>query len=136
MRNKTGIFSFGHMITNKLTSILILTLCFCFVNASCEDNKAAQISFCNSDEPVKEISWVKALLEDFESSERKEQVILYKYNDNEVLLVNRCYQCPDAMTEVYDCEHNVICQFGGFAGTNTCPDFDQNAVVIDTLYNR
>ncbi len=31
------------------------------------------------------------------------------------------------MDQVYNCQGQVICQFGGIAGLNTCPDFYDTA---------
>lgn len=63
------------------------------------------------------------------SMKNETQVIKsYRYKGQVVFLVeDTCTQCADLMAEVYDCTGKAICQFGGIAGLNTCPDFSTTA---------
>lgn len=72
-------------------------------------------------------SWVKELSATFEKENSHSQILEYTYNNKTVYFVSFCYQCPDAIDAVYDKENNKLCEFGGFVGLNTCPDFDQKA---------
>ena len=72
-------------------------------------------------------SWVKDLISSFEKENAHAQIKEYNYNGRPVYLISNCYLCPDAMDIVYDKENNKVCEFGGIAGRNTCPDFDQKA---------
>jgi hypothetical protein len=47
------------------------------------------------------------------------------YDNKEGFLIDLCVQCPDALTTFYDCEGNIVCEFGGYLGTNTCPNFEE-----------
>jgi len=38
--------------------------------------------------------------------------------------------------EFYDCEGNVICEFGGFDGRNTCPDFESNVSNMELIWTN
>lgn len=58
------------------------------------------------------------------NSDIKVEIYSYTYNNSFVIAVNTVEPtCCDFMDAVYDCNGNVICQFGGIAGLNTCPDF-------------
>ena len=85
---------------------------------SCSSSKKA-----DNDYP----SWVKQTISSFEKDNAHAQILEYSYNEKTVYYISNCYQCPDAMDIVYDRENNKLCEFGGFAGRNTCPDFAQKA---------
>ncbi|MCH7770781.1 MAG: hypothetical protein IIA49_07155 [Bacteroidetes bacterium] len=67
---------------------------------------------------------------------QRQMIIQYWYNGNDVLLIDNCYQCADALSVVYDCEKNIVCEFGGIDGRNTCPDFYQIATNEEILYDN
>lgn len=67
-----------------------------------------------------DVSWLKDIVEPISS---KTEVVRYKYKEETVYLINTCVDCADTMDQVYNCSGQVICQFGGIAGFNTCPDF-------------
>lgn len=68
------------------------------------------------------------------SSWGKGLIAQYYYKGQTVILIDDCSNCSDAMQEVYDCNGNVLCQFGGIAGLNTCPDFESKARFVRTLF--
>lgn len=70
------------------------------------------------------VDWLKPLVEKVSS---KTEVYRYTYKDETVYLINTCVDCADSMDEVYNCYGEVICQFGGIAGLNSCPDFETTA---------
>lgn len=107
--------------------LVILTAC------SKDNNKA-----CNTDNPLKEISWLKEIKEifDLDMGYQRQQIIQYRYDGKDVFAIDYCYQCPDALVVVYDCEKNIVCEFGGIDGRNTCPDFEQNATDETILYDN
>ena len=51
-------------------------------------------------------------------------------------MIDVCNGCADNLTTVYNCEGNVICEFGGIAGLNTCPDFDKNSTNKTIIYEN
>lgn len=96
----------------------IFLYCTAIILISCSSSKKA-----DNDYPL----WVKQTISNFEKDNARAQIIQYSYNDKTVYLVSNCYHCPDAMDIVYDKDNNKVCEFGGIAGRNTCPDFDQKA---------
>ena len=93
---------------------------------------------CNTDNPLEDISWLKEIRDGFDSDmgSQRQMIIQYRYNGNDVLLIDNCYQCADALSVVYDCEKNIVCEFGGIDGRNTCPDFYQIATNEEILYDN
>lgn len=110
-----------------MTALLI-----CLVSCNSNDNYE-----CGSDNPIEEIPWLKEIKQDLEMSEKPSgfQIIRYKYKGEFVFYVDACYGCPDDLKTVYDCDGNIICEFGGFAGINTCPDFEAEASDSTMLFN-
>jgi hypothetical protein len=74
-----------------------------------------------------DVSWLRAIIESAQEGPHKAEVIRYSYNGETVYLINTCKDCADTMDQVYNCSGQVICQFGGIAGLNTCPDFEDKA---------
>jgi hypothetical protein len=64
------------------------------------------------------------------------QIIQYVYNNNCVYLVDDCFNCDDSLVQVYDIDGEIICQFGGIAGLNTCSDFFDTATHKRYLFNN
>ncbi|MBN1118519.1 MAG: hypothetical protein JXA77_15015 [Bacteroidales bacterium] len=64
------------------------------------------------------------------------QIIQYNYKGETVFMINSCYMCPDALAVVYGCDGEIVCEFGGFAGLNTCPDFYSLATDSLMLWNN
>lgn len=71
--------------------------------------------------------WLAAIISNAEQSGNKGKVIQYQYNDETVFSINTCIDCADTMTVVFNCAGETKCQFGGIAGLNTCPDFEDKA---------
>ncbi|XOV93077.1 MAG: DUF6970 domain-containing protein [Bacteroidota bacterium] len=113
-------------------SLILLILLF----SSCKDEIDLSSSACGSSDPINDVSWLAAIVSDMEANKSRSMVSLYSYKKEKVFLVSICYQCPDAITAAYDCDQNLICVFGGFAGQNTCPDFEDEAIFIETLYEK
>lgn len=66
----------------------------------------------------------------------KGEVIRYQYNGQRVYYINTCIDCADSMAQVYSCSGNVICQFGGIAGFNTRPDFEDTTTHKKVLWRN
>ena len=73
--------------------------------------------------------WYKDLTNQYKSgSHIKVEIYSYTYNSQMVIAIQTVEPtCCDFMDVVYDCAGNVICQSGGIAGLNTCPDFGDTA---------
>jgi hypothetical protein len=66
----------------------------------------------------------------------KSEIIQYLYNGQTVYYVDSCIGCPDGLTLVYACSGDVICQFGGIAGLNTCLDFAERAIKKKVIWKN
>lgn len=112
---------------------------------SCQKNE----EFNLTTNPLENLVWLKEIKTSFElsASPSKKQIIQYTYNEEPVFLIDSCIGCPDNLVNIYNLNGEVICQFGGIAGIDTCPDFLdnttnktilwQNSVIIDgNLYSN
>lgn len=98
--------------------------------------KEEKIEICNTDKPLEQISWLKSIVQSIMDNGSPSEVVVFVYKGNDVILINPCMGCADGLTTVYDCNGNEICKFGGIAGFNTCPDFDQTAIEKTVLYRK
>lgn len=105
--------------------------------AACNPKEANDKYFCNSENPTEEIPWLKEIKEDLMKSAKISgfQIIGYTYKGESVFYIDACYYCPDDIKAVYDCNGNVICEFGGITGLNTCPDFETEATDSTMLFD-
>ena len=108
----------------KNTIVFILTLFFLSCTSGNED-----LTTCGTNNPLEDIAWLKELKEGVEmsASPAKAIFIQYTYNDKTVFSIDTCADCTDNLIKVYNCDKEVICEFGGIEGLNTCPDFEQKA---------
>ncbi len=117
----------------KSIQILSLIAVFCISFLACDDNTGIE-QICKTDKPLEDIEWLENAKNYFVSSQNKDRITQYDYNNEIVFFVEDCYDCADAMGIVYNCEQETLCQFGGIAGFNTCPDFDSLATNAIILY--
>jgi hypothetical protein len=64
------------------------------------------------------------------------RITQYFYQGECVFLIDGCLQCNDNLTTVYDVNQDIICEFGGIAGVDTCPDFDTEATDETILWDN
>lgn len=126
------------MKTNLLLSIIFLTV----INFSCNKKAEKQApivvdGICNTVDPLEELVWLNEIKTIFEMREGAPgaQIIAYRYAGSDVFWIDECYDCDDNLIKVYNCSGEVICEFGGIAGLNTCPDFFQTATDSTMLFN-
>jgi hypothetical protein len=109
-------------------------LLFSLLFIACDKNDSFKTS-CGTDSPLRDIAWLKETKTNFRWSQNSERITQYTYNNNTVFLIENCISnCADAMATAYDCDKNTLCQFGGIAGLNTCPDFDSLATDAVILF--
>ncbi len=114
----------------------IIIISILIILTSCKTNKMDATKEKKTN-PIKTITWLKEMVANFEKEGfHKQKIEQYTYKDKEVYMVYNCYQCPDALTYVYDKDKNVVCEFGGFTGKNTCPDFEKKATQKKLLYTN
>lgn len=74
------------------------------------------------------VDWLTSIIEGINTSTGVSgEVIRYQYKGQTVYYVDTCKGCADSMAIVYTCSGEVLCEFGGIAGFNTCPDFADKA---------
>jgi hypothetical protein len=100
-------------------SVLFVLSVFCLTGCREEIKNT-----CNVRNP-RDLSWVNKIIDQNRLNREGAEIVQYTYQGASVFLVNLCKGCPDAMTIVYNCQGEAICEFGGLDGRNTCPDFDQ-----------
>ncbi len=121
----------------------IFNLILILIVISCTDKKKDVTlnpteSICFTNNPLEDLPWLKEIKTFIELNENAAggEIIAYKYNGEDVFLVDDCYNCADKMVLIYDCSGQIICKFGGIAGINTCPDFFETATDSTMLYNN
>lgn len=81
-----------------------------------------------------DITWLQSKLQAQEGSPLKWEIHTNIYNGVRVFEVNECLEsCADVPVSVFDCSGKTLCQFGGIAGVNTCPDYpfdSENRVLL------
>lgn len=111
-------------ITSMKTKIILMLLVLMNTAFQCE---TGQLSIPNESGYCTDTAWLQTIIESAQQNTSKAEVIRYRYNGQTVYYINTCIDCADSMGQVYTCSGEVICQFGGIAGFNTCPDFDDTA---------
>lgn len=108
-----------------------------FIVLICGCTPKDQDMVCGVTHPLEELYWLHDLKQYFEQrmTPAGSQIVQYTYNGETVFWVDDCYRCSDGMQQVYNCEGDVICQFGGIAGVNTCPDFFEMATDSILLFS-
>lgn len=92
---------------------------------------------CIIKDPIENISWLKEIQVEFAGKkDYATRIVQYTYRGNCVFLINDCLQCPDGLAIIYNTEKEIVCVFGGIAGHNTCPDFNQEATNPVVLWNN
>ncbi len=86
--------------------------------------------------PLQELKWLTELVEVIKDNPVKIEIYKCIYNYQEGFLIDRCVGCPDGLVEFYDCDGNVICEFGGFDGRNTCPDFESSVSNMELIWTN
>lgn len=109
-------------MTKALFALLLFFL-------ACEDDSVS-ISKCTSP------NWLEAEKSSIIQQGHKGQITKYRYKNQEVYLIEGCLQnCADYLDVVKDCRGKIICEMGGIAGINTCPDFDK-AVKLEEVWKN
>lgn len=116
---------------------IILPICLLLLAFSCKKTESTE-QVCNVSNPLEEIDWLKEIKDyyDQDMTQFQQSITQYTYHNEYVFAINNCVGCADGMIMVYDCEKNEVCQFGGIAGSNTCPDFETSASNKIVLYNQ
>ncbi|HCX22391.1 MAG: hypothetical protein CMB80_22390 [Flammeovirgaceae bacterium] len=101
------------------------------VVSSCKEESEG---VCTS-EPFEAYEWLSDIRTNLDNSETVTSITQYVYNDNCVYEVNYGAYV-DALVIVYNEQGEEICKFGGIAGFNTCPDFDEKATNEKVIFQK
>jgi len=104
---------------------------FIIISFSCTNDDNNITNTCGVDNVLEELAWLKQIKDGFEASASatKKIIIQYTYKNETVFFIDSCAEnCNDSLQTVYNCIGEVICEFGGIAGLNTCPDFEDMAM--------
>ncbi len=108
----------------KKIALLIAVACTISSAYQCESPEPIAVDKANTcDNP----EWLAEIISSTEQNGNKGEVIQYQYKGETVFLIDICISCADDMAVVYNCAGETRCQFGGIAGFNTCPDFENKA---------
>lgn len=121
----------------RLLFILFLFFVMSVLPKSCAENlEYADAGICNVDNPLEDLPWLNDIVYSIQLSMRPtgSQIIQYTYKGEYVFWVDMCYQCADGLIQVYNCTGEVICEFGGIDGRNTCLDFETEATDSTNLF--
>ena len=129
------------------TSIFKYTLIFftiILISTSCEkenqliDEEGVLITTCNINDPLETIQWLKEIRDgfDMQANPLPKRITQYFYQGECVFLIDGCVECDDNLTTLYNEAQDVICEFGGIAGVNTCPNFETEATGETILYGN
>lgn len=111
----------------------VITFLFLIFIFSCDEQIPTT---CGVEDPLQQLYFLQEAKNtiDVVQCAGKSQIIQYTYKNEIVFLVNICNSIVDGQTQVYNCQGEVICKFGGIAGENTCADFDTEAKNKILLY--
>lgn len=95
---------------------------------------------CGLVDPANQLNWLSKLITESEKdiSGNIIRISHYRFEEENVFLAEQNPAIRDKLDLVFDCTGDIICQFGGIAGLNTCPEFDEDAEEVQAIweYNR
>ena len=126
------------MKTSILKNALIFFAIILIATSCKKDDQPEEATTCNIDNPLETIQWLKDTKQAFEisMSPSAKRITQYFYQGECVFLIDECLGCDDNLTTVYNVDQDTICEFGGIAGVNTCPDFDTEATGETILWDN
>ena len=112
-------------------------LAFMFVASSFRCETAPSVPSENGADQCTDILWLQPYIDGLKNNtDVKSEVIRYKYKGQIVYYIDSCKGCADSMAVVYNCTGEVVCQFGGIAGFNTCPDFKSASIAKKVIFSN
>lgn len=95
-------------------------------------------SSCENDPSLEDVP--SCIQQDIKNASRngssEATVTQYIYNGQNVYAFDPGIVYPDIMFTVVNEACEVICQIGGIAGLNTCPDFNENAEIVGVIWRN
>ena len=124
-------------MTTVIKYLLICVVMLCSCN---KDDAPNPLKVCAND-PLQEIQWLQKRIQNETTSANSSglEIIQYQYQNSLAFSINDCTNnCSDALTRIFDCEQNLICEKGGISGIDTCADFfkeAKNSVILFSSKN-
>lgn len=108
---------------------LLKSLLVCLIVMSCEGlDIPGELPSCIEDQ-------IKAEVKNSDVREpQKAKVEAYLYKGEKVYIFDPGSGYADWLYTAYNSDCEVICQFGGFAGMNTCPDFNEHSEYLGVVW--
>ena len=133
MHHITQILRYQRNANMKQSRLLLVWSCIWLIFPGCEE--ILHPVACDIEDPEKNISWLAEMIEAAEAEPGNlVRITLFMYEDQEVFYVEQSPAIADKMDVVYTCEGETLCQFGGIAGFNTCPDFEETANKVRIIW--
>jgi hypothetical protein len=124
------------MLNFKQVSLFLAVIMLSMLSCKTSDNNHNLI--CGTANPLEDLPWLKQIKEVMAMNTRMagSQIIRYSYKGEDVFWIDMCYNCADDLVSVRNCQGDVICEFGGIAGLNNCPDFHSQASDSTMLFDN
>lgn len=90
--------------------------------------------FCEVDNPLEDIPWLKERVDAMISNNIKAYVYRCIYNNQPGFLINDCVSCRDGIAFFASCDGILVCRFGGFTGEVSCPDFNEKLTLKELIF--
>lgn len=88
--------------------------------AACQETKPSADPWVNLCE---DMIWMDSVQGVIRQNGWSAEIFITHYKEERVFEVHPCLECADVPTTVHNCSGEVVCEFGGLAGVNTCPDY-------------
>ncbi|MTI26192.1 DUF6970 domain-containing protein [Fulvivirga kasyanovii] len=119
------------MKNNKthLSRLQVMLFCVAVLLSACKTTNA-QTAMCYIEDPIAELGWLQDIIQRQKSLnvDRKADIFEYTFKGEKYFMADMCVGCPDFITVFYNCIGEKVCESGGIMGTNTCPDFEEEAI--------
>ena len=106
--------------------LLLVLLVFLF--ASCKKSKKEDISACGVTNPIQNLTWLNQKVKLFTGGPELNGVVLYKYNDNEIIQINQTVSSK--VYDIYNCDGKQMM----FNDADGLDDYIANRKKVAVLY--
>lgn len=108
---------------------LLKTLILCLFILGCEGlDLPSELPSCIEDQIKSEVQNNPV------RNPNKASVKAYRYDNETVYIFDPGSGYADWLYTAYNSKCEVVCEFGGFAGVNTCSDFDEKAQYLGVIW--
>jgi len=111
----------------KLNYVLLLVS---MLLLSCTENEETTSQNC-TENPLENIDWLSELVRNEALINRVGSIRItqYTFNNQIAFLIDDCIGegCITNQATLFDCDQNILCEFGGIDQATTCPNFETEA---------